>query len=369
MISFEVNRKEFLMALNNVGNAVRDNKTIAAISGVYLDVKENSVEVKGTDLEMSIAASLNAKVKGTGVTVIKANTLQEYLREIDDEMIEIKEVGKEIVITTSKASSSYATIDHNDYPDTFNFTPSTSCVIDSSIFSEGIEKTFVGASATPDNLAVHSVRLNINSNNIKIITSDTYRLFYFHRNISTDDVNINVSLPLKTASSLLKIINNVGVKQITLSASQNLVFFTIGSVKMLSKLISLPYPDVENIMSNLDFNKEILCDRSELTNMLKRGLIFARNNRDVRNGAKFSFTDNKLEIEAISDIAKVKEDMNIVKKGDNFDISLNIKFILDFIQQISKNVLIQCKDENSAILLKESDKDDFICVTMPLSLG
>ena len=362
MIDFKVKREDFLLALQNVGNAVRDNKTIPAISGIYLDVKEDSFEIRGTDLELSISARVDAEIASPGIAVIKSSTLQDYLREINDDIIRIQQINNEINITTANSSSSYSIIDHNEYPETFTFEPASFCSVGASDFTEAVEKTIVGAATTPDNLAVHSVRLDITGNKMRVITSDTYRLFFFEKEISSES-DIRASIPLKTANAILKIIRNVGSEGIEISYSKNLIHFKIGNVEILSKLIDLPYPDYESIINNFNSDKEVLCNNEELTSMLKRVQFFARDNSDVRNGANFYFKDNCLEVKAISDQAKVKEKMSIVKKGDDVSIALNVKFVLDYLNQIEKNSILKLSDSDSAVLLSEEDNDNFLCLT------
>ena len=368
MIDFKVRREELLTALQNVGNAVKDNKTIPSLSGIYLEVKESSVEVKGTDLEMSISAKLNAEVTSPGIAVIKSTTLLEYLKEINEESIRVQQIGNEININTSNSSSNYSIMDHTDYPETFNFSTISSVNVDSDKFVEGIEKTIVGAATTPDNLAVHSVRLDIAENSMRIITSDTYRLFFYESPINTTSY-IKASIPLRTANSILKVIKNLDAKSIVISFAKNLIHIKIGNIELLSKLIDLPYPDYENIIGSFSSNKEVLCDSEELVKMLKRVQLFARDNSDVRNGATFTFNDKSLEVKAISDQAKVKENMLVLKKGDNISISLNVKFILDFVNQLHKNTVIKLSNEDSAVLFAEEGSDKFLCLAMPLSLG
>lgn len=369
MIEFKVSRKELLKSLQNVNNAVRDNKTIPSLSGVYLDVNKSSVEIRGTDLEATIISKLKAEVKSEGKVVIKPLTLMDYLREISDDFVTIKENGSELSIKTASSSSSYSTLSSDDYPNVVEFTPSINCTVKSSILIEGIEKTISGAATTPDNLAVHSVRLDISDEKIKLVTSDTYRLFFFEKKIKKVDGNIKVSLPLRTAASIIKIAKNIEPKNIEIGFDKNLISFKMDNIELISKVIDLPYPDYENIFASLNFDKDVLCSTEDMLSMLKRVQIFARDNSEVRNGAKFNFDKNTLKVEAISDQAKVHEELSVVKKGDDVNISLNVKFVLDYLNQISGNVLVKLKDENSAILLSEAEKTDFVCLAMPLSLG
>ena len=369
MVSFKIKRLDFLKGLQSVGNAVKDNRIIPAISGVYISAVGKEIEIRGTDLEMTIVAGLAADVAEEGIVVVKATALQDYVKEIDDDFIEIKQVGNEITIATSKSSSSFALLDSDEYPDTMNFESEVSCTIDSDSFAEGVDKTIIGAASTPDNLAVHSVRLEIAEKSMRLVTSDTYRMFFFEQELFSPCAGeIKASLPLRTASSVVKIIRALEVPKIEVASSKHLVCITIGNVRVLSKIIDLPYPDYAKIMSSLDFDKAVLCDLEETTSMLRRVLIFARENSDVKNGAILQFEGNSLEVEATSDQAHVKEKVVVVKKGDDLKISLNVKFILDFLNQISGNICMKLKDADSAVLLSEEDKDNFVCLTMPLSL-
>ena len=85
------------------------------------------------------------------------------------------------------------------------------------------------------------------------------------------------------------------------------------------------------------FNKTITIDTEEFINVLKRVFVFVKNNSDSKGGAIFYLEGEKFLIEGISESGKIKEDIILKKDGEDLKIQLNVKYLLDFLQNLDKN--------------------------------
>lgn len=368
MAKFKIERKKLLKALQNVSSVIRDNRTMPVVSGALIEVKEKDIEIRGTDLDINIISSVSANIEEIGSFVIKPNALQEYLKEISDEYVEIEKKGNSVRIISSKSQSEFTTYNHEEYPEFPNFKPEVNFELNATTLAEGIDRVIVGAALSSDNLAVNCIRVDLTKNRLRLVSSDTYRMFFYEVNAESNaSIESRTSVPLKTALVVNRLIKINNLNKISISRNRNLISFKLDNVEVFSKIIDLPYPDYENILSNLNFDKNILCGSEELVSTLKRVQIFARENTDVRNGALFNFNNEKLFVEATSDLANIKEEMQIVKNGDDVKIFLNVKFVLDFLTEIEGNVNIKLRDSNSAILLTQEGKENFLCLAMPLA--
>lgn len=370
MLKIRVERAKFVKALQIVQKAISDNKIKPVIGGVYIKAANNKIFLRGTDLELTIDSQLEGEIIEEGEIAISYQLLEEYLKEITEEKIDIIEDNGKILVETSHSTSEFSIYDVEEYPRINILEEGVEYTIQKSILIDLMEKTKIAAAISPERLAVNCIRLEIENNLLKMIASDTYRMAYAEENLEDDLSNegLEISVPLKTIESLIKTLKVIESEEVKLRYAGNQVLFSTTELSVLSRIIDLAFPDYKNILSNSVFNKKVITVNSDFISVLKRVLVFVKNNSEAKNSAIFNFVGNKLSIRGVSETAKVKEELEILKDGDDLKISLNVKYILDFIAFLEKNVEINLNTSGSAVLLKEEGDNKFIYLTMPLAL-
>ena len=207
---------------------------------------------------------------------------------------------------------------------------------------------------------------------MKLVSSDTYRLTFIEEELPESQRNkedLNVSIPLKTIDGLIKIMKLIDEETITIKSDSSKVFFKIANVEILTRVIELQFPDYKTILKNVDHNKKILLNTKDFTSVLRRTLIFARDNKETKNGGIFNFQNNKLYLTGTNEYAQIKEELPTIQEGDDIKISLNVKFLLDYISIISGKVTeIRLLNSKSSVIIKDEDSDKSLYFTMPLAL-
>ena len=372
MLNIKVNRKDFLKGLQIVENAVSENKIRPVISGIFIEARENEIFLKGTDLELSINFKINGEVKENGKIVIKYKLIEEFLKQIEDEFIELIEESGKIIIKTGKINSEFSTYDPENYPATPTLELGVEYNFNKQKLLESIEKARIAASLTPENLAVNCIRFEIEENKLKLVSSDTYRLIYLEEELDEEEKNkesLSVSIPLKTMDGLLKIMKLTSEDKIVLKSDGTKVYFQMGDVEILTRVIELQFPDYKAILTGAQYDKKILLNTKDFISVLKRTLIFVRDNYEAKNSGIFSFENDKLFLNGISENAKIKEEIPIIKEGEDIKISLNVKFLLDYISTITGEVTqLKMLNSKSSVLITEEKNDKSLYLTMPLAL-
>ena len=83
----------------------------------------------------------------------------------------------------------------------------------------------------------------------------------------------------------------------------------------------------------------------------------------------FSFENNKLILTGISENAKIKEELATIQEGENLKISLNVKFLVDYISIIGGKVTeLKLLNSKSSVVVKDEADDKSVYFTMPLAL-
>lgn len=369
----KVNRGEFLKKLRTVEKAVSENKIKPIISCVYIEVKdEKTLFFCGTNLELTITSTMECEALEKGRIVFPPQLIDEYVKELSDDVILLKVEDSTLVIETTDSSSEFSLMDADEFPMLANRNSKEAkhCfTISSKELLEIFEKVKFSAAATADNLSLNCLRLDVQDKVARFVSTDTYRLTYLVKEIETEN-EVQVSIPLNTVEAITKLLRSEDLKDIDISVKENHIYFITDNTEMVSRTIELPYPNYGGILGTAQYNKKMVVKTEELMKVLKRIQIFVRSNLDSKYGAVFEFKNNAMHVKGVSSIAKIKEELDIDYSGDDLKISLNVKFLLEFLQNFDKesDVVIELKESNSSVRIASVDDENYIYVVMPLAL-
>ena len=375
-----VNRQNFLSAIRTVEKSVKENKIKPILSCIYAKVKGNKIYFTGTNLDTTIKTSIDVnEVIREGEIAFSYSIIDEYLKEIKDEFVVLRvENGNILFIETEDSTTEYDVHSAEDYPNTFenvvlnenNFKfemPSQELV---NIF----EKVLFSAD-TPDNIAMNCIRIESILKHLHFVSTNTYRLTFLKKNIDKDIPDFSVSVPADTISSIIKIIKGLDNEVIKVYKEEAHLYFQYKDTMIITKLIELRFPNYAEILSNISYDKKLYINNEKLTNLLKRILIFSRSNSESKYSSTYEFkhneeNKNKMTVSALNELARINEELDVNFEGEDLKISLNSKYLLEFIQNISKEkeLVLEFMYSNSAVKVYEKDNDEYIYILMPLAL-
>ena len=376
----KVNRQNFLSAIRTVEKSVKENKIKPILSCIYAKVKGNKIYFTGTNLDTTIKTSIDVnEVIREGEIAFSYSIIDEYLKEIKDEFVVLRvENGNILFIETEDSTTEYDVHSAEDYPNTFenvvlnenNFKfemPSQELV---NIF----EKVLFSAD-TPDNIAMNCIRIESILKHLHFVSTNTYRLTFLKKNIDKDIPDFSVSVPADTISSIIKIIKGLDNEVIKVYKEEAHLYFQYKDTMIITKLIELRFPNYAEILSNISYDKKLYINNEKLTNLLKRILIFSRSNSESKYSSTYEFkhneeNKNKMTVSALNELARINEELDVNFEGEDLKISLNSKYLLEFIQNISKEkeLVLEFMYSNSAVKVYEKDNDEYIYILMPLAL-
>ena len=375
-----VNRQNFLSAIRIVEKSIKENKIKPILSCIYAKVKGNKIYFTGTNLDTTIKTSIDVnEVIREGEVAFYYSIIDEYLKEIKDEFVVLRvENGNILFIETEDSTTEYDVFSAEDYPNTFeniilnenNFKfemPSQELVT--------IFENVLFSADTPDNIAMNCIRIESILKHLHFVSTNTYRLTFLKKNIDKDIPDFSVSVPADTISSIIKIIKGLDNEVIKIYKEDAHLYFQYKDTTIITKLIELRFPNYAEILSNISYDKKLYINNEKLTNLLKRILIFSRSNSESKYSSTYEFKHNEenkgiMTISALNEIARINEELDVNFEGEDLKISLNSKYLLEFIQNISKEkeLVLEFMYSNSAVKVYEKDNDEYIYILMPLAL-
>lgn len=306
----KVNRLEFLKKIKIVEKAINENKIRPIISYVYIETRENKLWFCGTNLELTISTHMECEILREGKAVFQHNLVEEYLKEIKDEEITLNINEDVLTIETSDSASEFILMNAEEFPkiqepdlneEEFEFK------LKKLDLADYFDKVKFSASMSSDNLSINCIRMEIENNKIKFISTDTYRLTYLEHEYSHSDEMFKVSIPINTIDAMSKLLRNGNEDEIAFTQKNKQLYFKLGNISIISRVIDLPFPNYKTILEASGYNKKLQINRVEFEKMLKRIQIFVKNNAESKFGAIFTLSGDNIDIEGIGEIAKAKE--------------------------------------------------------------
>ncbi|WP_335942197.1 DNA polymerase III subunit beta [Fusobacterium polymorphum] len=375
-----VNRQNFLSAIRIVEKSIKENKIKPILSCIYAKVKGNKIYFTGTNLDTTIKTSIDVnEVIREGEVAFYYSIIDEYLKEIKDEFIVLKvENGNILFIETEDSTTEYDVFSAEDYPNTFENIILNENNFKFEIPSQELVTIFENvlfSADTPDNIAMNCIRIESILKHLHFVSTNTYRLTFLKKNIDKDIPDFSVSVPADTISSIIKIIKGLDNEVIKIYKEDAHLYFQYKDTTIITKLIELRFPNYAEILSNISYDKKLYINNEKLTNLLKRILIFSRSNSESKYSSTYEFkhseeNNNKMSISALNEIARINEELDVNFEGEDLKISLNSKYLLEFIQNIpkEKELVLEFMYSNSAVKVYEKDNDEYIYILMPLAL-
>ena len=205
---------------------------------------------------------------------------------------------------------------------------------------------------------------------LKFATTDTYRLVFLEKELDEIKGKIEVSIPLNTAEALTKLLKNMEEVEIVVYSTEKQIYFKIAETLMVSRVIDLVFPNYKGILGNDAYNKTLIINNEVFLKVLRRIIIFVKNNAESKYGATFEIEGKLLKINGVNDIARINEQLEVEYEGEKIKISLNAKFISEFIQNLDKDsdIILNFISPNSSVRIRQEGENNYLYVVMPLAL-
>lgn len=170
-------------------------------------------------------------------------------------------------------------------------------------------------------------------------------------------------MPKKVIPEIIKILEKSD-EDAFISFNKNKMDLRCGSLEILLKLIEGDFPDFEKIIPNKN-DKTVKLNVSLFKDVLGKVSIVSN---DKTKNVKLQLRPDMLNMELSSSDGNIANgEIKIEYNNENIDITLNAKYILDILSQIStENVMIKFNDNVSPLILEDDGRELSLFVLMPL---
>ena len=371
-MNFSINRDLLLQNLSAVSKALSTKVQMPVLTGIKIEVTKNHILMTASNNEISIQAKISdrklIRIEEEGVFVAPGKYLIDLVRKTDSKDIDfISYEDNSIKILAGKSDFTLKGLDKDTYP-LISFDESQTLItIDAANLKQIIRKSTFAASTSEARVILTGVSFQTNKNEMKIVSTDSYRL---SRKVLLFDVeypDIKIVIPAKSLDELNKIVEE-GEEVVEIHFTKTKALFKYRDLMYQTRLIEGNFPNTDSLIPT-QFLTSVKFNKNELISSIERVSIFTNN--EASNIVKFTLNaDKTCEITSTTnEIGDAKEELNLLDCSEAipFQIAFSSAYFLEALRAFnSTEVTINFTGEIKPFIITAEYDVNLIQLILPV---
>lgn len=371
-MKIEVKTSDFQKAISAVEGVISAREIRSILSNIKIEAELDKVFLSATDLEISLKTYIDAKVIESGNISLPAKQLSSCFKTLnfDTALIETNlEYPTQVFITDATKEVDFKLNINGTDPEEVKTIPKVSdnevFDIDCTAFSKMIKKTAYSVAVDDTRYVFNGLYVIASGEKFSTIGTDGRRLAKIDRSTSTKlPFAPGVIIPHKAIKEIQKMIELKEVGKVGIIENQ--IYFAVGHVEMLCKLLDGTFPDYESVIPK-STAEEVSISKDKFQIALKQALIAAE---EPSKQIRLKFSKNNLNINSsIPGATEVSINLPIEFSSDDITIAFKGEYLSDIVRTVESNdITISFSGPNSPVVFRDSSDPEFLSVVMPMKL-
>ncbi len=371
-MKFSITREVLLENLGYSQSVVEKKSSIAILSNVRLEAKDNKLVTTATDNDIAVQGVADAFVENAGITTVSAHKLFEIVRKLPEGVMvnaELTETGDRLAISAGKAHFSLACLDAAAFPDFTSINDKKSFMLSGTELKRLLIKAQFAASQEDTRKYLNGVYLHVadgaEGKVLRCVATDGHRLASVEQALPSGAESMSgVIIPRKTISEIKRLADKA--KEIKVTITDKKIQFETPEMVITSKVIDGTFPDYQRVIPK-ENNFEMDVARLPLLQAVDRVAVLSH---EKSRSIKFSLKSNQLVISANNpDQENATEEMRVDYDNGDIDLGFNARYMSEIGNLIEgDDMQFFLRDGTSPVILKDPKDVDALFVLMPMRI-
>lgn len=331
-----IERETLLDRLELVGKVSTKHVTLPVLQCVLLQVAEQKVTIKATNLEIGIEATIPAKIEEEGTVAVPASTLLQTIQYMSVKDVVLRLEDAVLVVEGSGSETHIKSIPHEEFPSIPKIKEKGQ-VINKSLFSLGIKTAAFSASVSSIKPELGSVYvLQKKEHSLTFVATDSFRLM--EKTVPQKGFILSdpILIPQKNALELARVCDiRDSEPEFKINENQCALAFEDG-VYITSRLTSGSFPDYEQIIPK-EYTTHSTLLKNDLVNAFKKTNIFL--NKFLQVGLHIDA--QSITVSANSgEVGTTTESVKAQTEGDDLVLNFNQRYLSEVLSHITDDSII-----------------------------
>ena len=369
-MDFRVSREALLRVLTHVSSIVDSRSTIPILSNIYIKCENSQIEIRSTDMDISIREFVSADSTKNGEATVNSRILTDIIRKTKkNSIIKCKLEGSRLIINSDNSVFELNALSADEFPKFITLDPSNTFELSIQQVKRLFNKTKFAISAEETRYYLNGIYFHTLANgaNTKLlcVATDGHRLAKTELDLS-NNVNIpGIILPRKFILQLDRILGDFEGK-VKIICSESQVSLEADNFIIISKLIDGTFPDYGKVIP-VSNDKLLQVEAEPFFNAIDR---VSTVNQDKAPTVKLLFENNNIKIMATStDSNKGDEEVAASYAAEPLEILFNSKYILDLQDVVEgETMILELLNQSSPVIVKDPKDTTSLYILMPMRI-
>lgn len=361
-----VERSALLDAVTRLQRVVSSKTSMPVLEGILLSAEQGKVTLIAYNLEMGMRKEIYAKCDEAGDIVINARLLGDILRRMNAPQVVISSNEKLACnIKCGEATFDIMGMAAEDFPEMPTVGSDRTLKIEGSLLSEMVKGTFF---ATAQNEGAKPILTGINvtvkDSVMQFVAIDGYRLAIKRENVDISD-DFSFILSGKAVSEAVKLIDE-NTEEVEMKVGENLISFNINGYDFISRLLEGEFVNYQKTIPSAHTQRVVVNTRELIDTIERVSLLISES---FSTPVRCYFNELNVVFTCATSMGRAAETFNTQLEGDNFEIGLNSRYLLDALKAVGdEKVQILFNGANAGVLILPLEGNSFTYMIMPMRL-
>ena len=365
-MKLSITRENLQKGLGAVSATIPARTTLPVLSNILLRAEGESVQLCGTDLDISVQVRIDAEVETDGAVTVPAKKFSEITRELADFPVHLSADQDQIRIECGPSRFRLYGIPEGEFPTFPEVDFTESWKMSAEALHELISHTSFAASTEESRPILNGVLWQLRPESTTMVATNGHRLAKMTRELHEAGApEADLIVPPKALGQVERLFE--ADEQLEVARSANHLAFRSDRRAVYTRLIEGPYPNYEQVIPK-DNDKEAVASRESFESAIRRMAVVAS---DQTHRVRLQFEPGVLRFRVQTpDLGDAEDEMAVDYDGEELEIGFNANYLLEVLRYIScEDVRMTFKAPERAATFQPLEGDsDYLCLVMPLRL-
>lgn len=363
-MKFKCERDVLVESLSIAGRAVSTRTTHPGLSGIQAQLKGDELSLTGSDMDLTITATITVNGEADGSAVIPARLAADIVKAVQPGAVSFAAEEHSLKIEAGRSEFSIRLISSDEFP-RVAIDDTEPVTLNSQQLSDALSQVVLAASKDDSRPILTGVLLAAEDSGLRLVATDSYRLAL--RDVPEASV-LSEGQSVLVPSAALRELTRVLAQDETvlLRLGEREAAFDVGNVRLVTRLIEFDFPNYQGLIPKSHPN-QLTVNRAELLDALRRVRLLARESTPIR----IEMSDEGMELIAVTqDVGNARERLESAYDGSELTVAFNPQFLLEGVEVIkAEEVTLATIDELKPAVLRGVGDEDFLYLLMPVRVS
>jgi DNA polymerase-3 subunit beta len=335
------------------------------LSGIRAELKGGSLQLTGSDSDLTIHVSVNVNGEEDGVSVLPGRLAGEIVRALPPGAVVVVVDDEEAHITSGRSEFAIRVLPAEEYPRLADVAGEP-LTLNAGELADALKQVVPAASSDDARPILTGVLLAAEAGGLRLVATDSYRLSV--RDLPGTSVlaeGQQVLVPSRALDELNRMLVP-GVDTVELRLGERDASFSVGETRLTTRLIEGEFPNYRGLIP-ASYPNQLTVGRDALLESIRRVKLMAREATPVRLVMK----SDGLELVAITqDVGQAHEEIDAKFEGTELTVAINPEYLQKGVEVApGDEIVISTLDALKPAVLRSTENEDFLYLLMPVRVS